>query len=492
VIDVEVKSHTIPFNGIDAVMTIAIDVSKRKQAERALIESERRYQSVINSPRAFVCRFTPDSRLITANDAFCKAFNIPANEVTAYRFDEIIQWCPNDQNSAINHPERFESLGEISWECCESLPDGTTRWWQWNEFALCDDDGKEIERQAIGLDITKKKQAFSDLEQTTLELNFILNSVPDLLFWIKKDGTYSKVYTGDENALLVPKEVLIGKNICDILPHEIATEAMAAMDEAFTTGQVVTWKYSLELEGETNFFDCRINAVNNDEAIAVIRNVTENKTAEMAIKESQERLTEAQLMAKMGRWDYDHAKDELTWTDSIYPIFGITPDGEHITYQKFLKFIHPEDREALNQSWQASLENREPYRIEHRIIDSLGNIKWMHEFCHTVFDESGKPLHSVGIVQDITKRKTLEEALRESEAKLKFAVGGAGDGIWELNIQTGEMITSPEWKSMLGYSADNYNDSPEAWVGLIHPEYLEKTMQMTTELFSKYYYRIQE
>lgn len=81
-----------------------------------------------------------------------------------------------------------------------------------------------------------------------------------------------------------------------------------------------------------------------------------------------------------------------------------------------MSVIHPDDRDMVNQAYTRSLENRRPYDIEHRLRLAGGKIKWVREHCASEFDVSGKPLRSVGAVQDVTRQKLAEEQLRIAAA----------------------------------------------------------------------------
>lgn len=125
---------------------------------------------------------------------------------------------------------------------------------------------------------------------------------------------------------------------------------------------------------------------------------------------SEADLHRAQAVAKLGSWRLDVGPNKLYWSEQTYRIFGI-PMSEPMTYGMFLSAVHVDDRELVDQSWQSALRG-EPYDIEHRIVVA-GDIKWVREQAEMVFNEKGEFQGGIGIVQDITERKQMEEQVRQ-------------------------------------------------------------------------------
>jgi diguanylate cyclase (GGDEF)-like protein/PAS domain S-box-containing protein len=137
---------------------------------------------------------------------------------------------------------------------------------------------------------------------------------------------------------------------------------------------------------------------------------------EQALRASADRLNEAQRIAQVGNWTLNLVSGELTWSDQVFRLFEIDPTRFDATYDAFLNAIHPDDRDAVNQAYTDSLKTRQPYEITHRLRMSDGRIKWVHEKCLSEFDAAGKPLRSLGTVQDITDGKLTEIELRIAAA----------------------------------------------------------------------------
>lgn len=138
--------------------------------------------------------------------------------------------------------------------------------------------------------------------------------------------------------------------------------------------------------------------------------VLEKKIAELegskkAIQRSEERLKEAEQIAKMGHWELDLITNTLYWSDEIYRIFDSNPQEFGANYEAFLDVVHPEDKQMVDKTYTDSVKNKTGYDIVHRLLLKDGTIKYVHEKCRTIYNADGKPLRSLGTVQDITELK---------------------------------------------------------------------------------------
>jgi PAS domain S-box-containing protein len=146
------------------------------------------------------------------------------------------------------------------------------------------------------------------------------------------------------------------------------------------------------------------------------RNISDRKRAEDALREIAQRLSRAQEMAHLGSWELDVVKNELTWSDEVYRIFGLEPQAFGATYEAFLERVHPDDRAAVDEAYAGSVrEGKDAYEIEHRVVrKGTGEIRWVHEKCQHVRDGTGRIIRSLGMVLDVTERKQGEERIKTS------------------------------------------------------------------------------
>ncbi|MDP3589868.1 MAG: ATP-binding protein, partial [Methylobacter sp.] len=146
----------------------------------------------------------------------------------------------------------------------------------------------------------------------------------------------------------------------------------------------------------------------------------EQRTADIKLAMTQ--LNEAQHIAQVGSWELDLISSLLIWSDEVYQLFEIDKELFGATYEAFLHGIHPEDRDAVNAAYSRSLQTREPYEISHRLLMPDGRIKYVTERCASYFNTDGKPIRSVGTVQDVTELKQAELALKQLNEELEQRV----------------------------------------------------------------------
>jgi PAS domain S-box-containing protein len=134
-------------------------------------------------------------------------------------------------------------------------------------------------------------------------------------------------------------------------------------------------------------------------------------------------------------------------------MFGFAPGGFGGSYAAFLNTVHPEDRQRVMDAVDASVEKGADYVIEHRIVWPDGTVRWVSETGDVLRDEHGQPLRMLGVVQDITRRKRIEEAQRESEEKFRNVAEQSPNMVF---IVLGDRIVyaNPKCETLLGYARE--------------------------------------
>ncbi|MGO8931338.1 MAG: PAS domain S-box protein [Limisphaerales bacterium] len=152
-----------------------------------------------------------------------------------------------------------------------------------------------------------------------------------------------------------------------------------------------------------------------------IRDVTERKRAEEALRESLERLDLALISSRMATFDWDIVQDKRTWSDGVHNLLGTNPAAFTGAAEEFLQVIHPEDRSAVKAALTRAVETGH-YETEYRAIWPDGTIRHISARGKVHRDSAGRAVQMTGICWDITERKQAEEVVRRLNAELQQGI----------------------------------------------------------------------
>lgn len=188
----------------------------------------------------------------------------------------------------------------------------------------------------------------------------------------------------------------------------------------------------------------------------------ERDAVEKELRKSEASLAEAQRIAHLGNWDWDIKNNTVRWSDEMYRVFGLKPQGFGATYEAVLNLVHPDDRKFVRKAVDEAVDGKGPYNGEHRVIWTDGSVRVIRAQGEAVFDKSGQATCMTGTTLDITERKQAEKRLRDSEEKLHLIFESVHEGITvtdlkaniqELNQATVRLHGYENKKELIGRSA---------------------------------------
>jgi PAS domain S-box-containing protein len=145
------------------------------------------------------------------------------------------------------------------------------------------------------------------------------------------------------------------------------------------------------------------------------------KTLNIQLKVSEDRLRRSQIFANIGTWDWNIKTGELYWSERMAPLFGYRPEAIETSYDNFIAIIHPDDRQKVTAAISACVEEGADYNIEHRVVWPDGTVRWLHESGDVIRDTENQPLRMLGAVRDISLRKEADAALRAAKNEAEKA-----------------------------------------------------------------------
>jgi diguanylate cyclase (GGDEF)-like protein/PAS domain S-box-containing protein len=209
-----------------------------------------------------------------------------------------------------------------------------------------------------------------------------------------------------------------------------------------------------------------------DRMIACGIDISARKETEEALANTSMRLLEAQRMAHIGNWERDCVTDRMSCSAEMQSIIGAT----HCTgcascgFARLLGAIHADDRARFVQDYETSVAQRQPFELTHRIVQADGTVSYVHTHCETLYDGAGKPLRSLGTMQDVTANVLAEMSLRESEERFRTIADYTYDWEYWEGPQGEILYTSQSCQEVTGYSVTDFIVQPELIYLIIHPD----------------------
>lgn len=442
------------------------DTTKLKQAEEALYKSDFRLKLALESSHAGawdLCLLDHSSeRSLVHDQIFGYKTLLPY-----WSYELFLEHVLPEDREEVDRKFRkaVATNSECSFDCRIRRVDGAVRWIFATGGHLFDAKGKSVRMSGIVQDITERKQEEMKYRKNERRIKAILNIFQsprnqiidmannELVNLTESNLAFIGLVDEDQETMHTHlwTEAAKQKNPSEQKPLEFPIENTGIWHKSIRQKEVIM--VNDYTEPRTQQMDLLFGHVPLSRllVVPVIRNgctvmigIVANKAdpyckddvfqiriiveglwermkilhAEEALKESDIKLLHAQHVAHIGYWELDLNTHKLTWSDEIYHIFELNPSKSRATYEVFLGVIHPEDKEMVSNALKYSFETHTQYELDHRLLMPDGRVKYVHQYYETFYDDGGLPLRNIGIVQDISWRKHLENLLNKKNEEL--------------------------------------------------------------------------
>ncbi|RAP33750.1 hypothetical protein DID77_02515 [Candidatus Marinamargulisbacteria bacterium SCGC AG-439-L15] len=199
--------------------------------------------------------------------------------------------------------------------------------------------------------------------------------------------------------------------------------------------------------------------------------ITEKHERELDLKLTQDRLTEAQLVARLGGWSWTVSTNKVWFSPECYHVYGLDPGLAVLENIDSIDLVFVDDRPKVLMEFDAAVREKRDLSLEHRAVNPVTQ-KVLHLACYAkvVLDASGQVSKFVGYIQDISRRKEAEAALLNSEKRLKRAQKIARMGSFEYNVRSEELLCSDHLYALFGLEKTSYPLKLETLLDMVHED----------------------
>jgi two-component system cell cycle sensor histidine kinase/response regulator CckA len=267
----------------------------------------------------------------------------------------------------------------------------------------------------------------------------LLAAAPDAIVVTDRDGRVALFNDAAERIVGSPAEAVLGRPMSSVIDLETA-RAGASVPSVTGQGPSVAVvrppeRHPIEIQahrsdGSTFWAESTVADLGLGQepgTTVIFRDVSERHAAEIALRESQERLAFALAAARMGTWDWEMRTGVIRWSESLEQIVGIPTGSFQGTYESLVELVHPDDRQALRQALERATTTDDEYVAECRMGPPGAQTVQIVTQGRVVRDPFGEPVRMAGVAQDVTARRELENLLLHAQ-KME-SVGRLAGGI---------------------------------------------------------------
>ena len=409
---------------IKDVALLKKSADKMSRVIAALKKSDERYKSYVNNAPDGVFITDDAGRFLELNKALCRITGFSQDELLMMSLPELLP----EESFGKGLAKFVKDLrsGHVKAELQFRHKNGSMRWWTLDAVIL-----SKTHFLYFTKDIPDYKRVIEALWDTDLQMGRIIKGANvGAMEWNVQSG---ETLFNEEFAKILGYAHSELEDVIGISSGWAPDELFSHPDEKIKTLE----KLERHFSGELPYYDNELRIKHkdgrwmwvNDRARVITRtdegkplimsgtrtNITKRKVAELALRESEETIAESQRIAHIGSWKWDILSDTIRFSKEMFNVYGISPETFDGKFKSLDKVIHPDDLELFKSNIKASLSCARTSPFGYRVIHNDGSVHDLYAEVRTEFDRSGKPITSIGTVQDITERKIAEKEKTELE-----------------------------------------------------------------------------
>lgn len=427
---------------------------------------------------AAIVRDSDDAIMGKTLEGIITSWNWGAERIYGYTAEEAIgrtvaMLMPSDREDEL--PEILRRLTEgqriSNYDTLRVTKDGSVVNISLTVSPIRDACGVITGASSIGRDVTKVKEAETALRESARAYRLLMEQASDAILVSYPDQPLIEVNQRASDMLGYTREELLQlRGHGSTVPESLSV--LPLLPDKILEGEIVYAEHPVRRkDGTVIVTELSARRLDDGRIMTIAREVTDRKRAEEALVQSEKRLVEAQKLAHVGSWEWDLVSDEAIGSAEMLRLLGLQPLGgeNRFTIQSFIECLQPEDREWVQQALAKAVEERGSINYENRIVSPDGTVRIIHGLGEVILDEAGQPVKMIGTARDITESKHAEEALKESESRLRSALDLAQSACYEWDPQTNALKWDKGLREIWGISPDTAVDN-DIFLAGVHPD----------------------